>query len=251
MLVGVERLLEQVITGQDHDDGEVLVDESQHTVLELTGHDGLAVKVGNFLDLQGTLKSGGELAATTQEQQRLLVLESLGAELLDGLVKGKDVLDLARDLAETLHDLETSLGLGCTVLAKRQGKHDHGDELRSVGLGGGDTNLGSGVDVDTTVGEQRDGRTDDVDDTDGQSTTLQAVAESHQGVGSLTGLRDEHASVVTEDGSLSVQEVGSQLDRDGDLSKLFEDTSNSHAGVITSAASNEDDTTTSSDSGNV
>lgn len=207
MLVGVERLLEEVIAGQDHDDGKVLIDKGQNTVLELTGHDSLAVKVGNFLDLQGTLKGSRELAATTQEQEGLLVLESLGAKLLDGLVESKDILDLARDLAKTLHDLQTSLGLGCAVLAKRQSKHDHGNELRSVGLGGGDTNLGTGVDVDTTVGEQRDGRTNDVDDTNSQGTTLQAVAESHQRVSSLTRLRDEHAGVVTEDGSLSVQEI--------------------------------------------
>lgn len=105
MLVGVERLLEDLITGEDHDDGEVLINQGQNTVLQLTGHDGLAVEVGNFLDLQRTLKGGGELATTAEKQQGLLILENLLAQVLDGLVKLENVLDLSRDVAETLDDL--------------------------------------------------------------------------------------------------------------------------------------------------
>jgi hypothetical protein len=118
LLVGVEGLREEIIASQDHDDGQVLVDQGQHTVLQLTGHDGLTVEVGNLLDLQGTLKGGGELGTTSEKQQGLLVLEGLGAELLDGLVKFKDLLDLGRDVAQALHDLLASLVLGGTVLAK-------------------------------------------------------------------------------------------------------------------------------------
>lgn len=105
--------------------------------------------------------------------------------------------------------------------------------------------------MNTTVGEERDGGTDNVDDTNGQGTTLQAVAEGHEGVGSLTRLRDEDASVVTEDRGLSVKEIGSQLDGDGDLSKLLKDTTDSHARVVRGTASNEDDAAASADSGDV
>lgn len=86
LLVGVERLGEDVVTREDHDDGEVLVDQGQDTVLQLTRHDGLAVQVGNLLNLQGTLKGSGELAAAAKQQQGLLILEDLLAEVLDGLV---------------------------------------------------------------------------------------------------------------------------------------------------------------------
>ena len=119
--------------------------------------------------------------------------------------------------------------------------------MRGVGLGGGDTDLGTGVDVNTAVGEERDGRTDSVDDTNSQSTTLQAVAESTEGVGSLTGLRNEHAGVVTEDWCLTVKEVGGQLDGNGDLGKLLEDTTDSHARVVGSTTSDEDDSPASAD----
>lgn len=198
-------------------------------MLELAGHDGLAVEIGNLLDFEGTLEGGRELAAATEQKQGLLVLESLGAQLLDGLVLGEDVLDLAADLSKTLHDLLATLLLGGAVFAKRKGEHDHGNELRRVCLGGGDTNLGAGVDVNTAVGEEGDGRANNVDDTDGQSTALQTVAEGHERVSGLAGLRHEHAGVVAEDGGLSVEEVGCELDGDGDLGQLLENATNGHA----------------------
>lgn len=251
MLVGVERLLEDLVTGEDHDDGEVLVNQGQNTVLQLTGHDGLAVEVGNFLDLQRTLKGGGELATTAKQQQGLLILENLLAQVLDGLVKLENVLDLGRDVAKTLDDLLSANLLGSPVLAKGEGKHDHGNELGGVGLGGGNTDFGTSVDVDTAVGEEGDGRTDNVDDTDGESTALQAVAESHQGISSLTRLRNEDASVVSEDGSLTIKEIRGQLDRDGNLGKLLKDTTDSHARVVAGTAGNEDDSAASSNGGDV
>ena len=118
MLVSVERLLEEIITSQDHDDREVLVDKGEDTVLELTRHDGLAVKVGNFLDLQSTLKSSGELAATAKQEQRLLVLEGLLAQLLDSGVLLKNLLNLAGDVGQALHNLLPAGLLGRAVLAK-------------------------------------------------------------------------------------------------------------------------------------
>lgn len=251
MLVGVERLLEDLVTGEDHDDGEVLVNQGQNTVLQLTGHDGLAVEVGNFLDLQRTLKGGGELATTAKQQQGLLILENLLAQVLDGLVKLENVLDLGRDVAKTLDDLLSANLLGSPVLAKGEGKHDHGNELGGVGLGGGNTDFGTSVDVDTAVGEEGDGRTDNVDDTDGESAALQAVAESHQGISSLTGLRNEDASVVSEDGSLTIKEIRGQLDRDGNLGKLLKDTTDGHARVVAGTAGNEDDSAASSNGGDV
>ena len=251
MLVGVEGLLEQVVTGENHDDGQVLINESQNTVLQLTRHDSLAVEVGNFLDLEGTLKSSGELAATAEQEEGLLVLESLLAEILDGAVLLEDLLDLLRDGRQALHDLLTALLLGRTVLTKRQCEHDHGNELRGVGLGGGDTDFGASVDVDATVSEHGDGGSDHVDYTDRQRSTLQAVTQGHQGVGRLAGLRDEHASVVAEDRSLAIKEIGGQLNGNRDLSQLLEDTTDSHARMVAGTTRNEDYSAASANGGDV
>ena len=246
LLVCVERLGEDVVTGKDHDDREVLVDQSQDTVLELARHDSLAVKVRDLLDLESTLERGSVLRATAEKQQGLLVLEPL-AKLLDGLVELEHLLELVGDLGETLDDLLPPLLLGCTVLTEREREHDHADELRGVGLGGGNTDLRTSVDVHTAVGEERDGGTDSVDDTDSQGTALQAVAESTQGIGSLTRLRDKDAGVVTEDGCLTVKEIGGQLNGNRDFSELLKDTTDSHARVVRSTAGNEDDSPASPD----
>lgn len=251
MLVCVQGLGEEVVTGEDHDDRQVLVNKSQNTVLQLTRHDSLAVKVGNLLDLQSTLQGSGELGTTTQQQQTLLVLEELGAHLLDRVVQFENLAELLRDLAKALHDLLASLLLRGTVLAQRQREHDHGHELRSVSLGGGNTDLGTSVDVNTAVSEEGDGGTDDVDNTNGQSTTLQTVAESHQRISGLTGLGNKDTGVITEHRGLSVQEVGGQLNGDGDFGQLLKDTTDSHARVVAGTAGDEDDTTATTNGRNV
>jgi hypothetical protein len=251
LLVGVERLLEEIITSENHDDGEVLVDESQHTVLQLTRHDGLTVEVRNFLDLQSTFQGSGELTTTTEQEQRLLVLEGLLTKSLDGSVELKNGLDLSGNVRKTLHNLLTTSLLGSSILTQGQGEHDHGNELRGVGLRRGDTDFGTGVNVDTTVGQKRDGGADDVDDTNSQGTALQAVAEGQERVSGLTRLGDEDAGIITEDRSLSIEEIGGQLNGDGDLSKLLKDTTDSHARVIAGTAGNEDDAAASADGGDV
>src|SRR4051812_32390218 len=105
--------------------------------------------------------------------------------------------------------------------------------------------------MDTAVGEERDGGTDRVDNTNSESTTLQAVAESHERICGLAGLGDEDAGVVTEDGCLTIQEIGGQFNGNGDLGQLLEDTTDSHARVEGGTASDENDSSASPDGGKV
>ena len=114
-------------------------------------------------------------------------------------------------------------------------------------LGRGDTNLRTGVDVDTAVGLTRDRGADRVDDTDTERATLQAVAQREDRVGRLAALADEHADVVAEDGRLAVEEVGRELDRDRDLRKLLEDRARRDRRVVARAARAEHDTTATAD----
>lgn len=178
------------------------------------------------------------LGTTTQEQHRLLVLE-FHAQLLNRLIHLEDLLELFRNLSEAFHDIQSSLLLAGAVLGKREGEHDHADELGGVGLGRCDTDLRASVDVDTTVGHEGNAGTDNVDDADCQGTTLQAVTQGHEGIGSLARLRDKDAGVVTEYRRLTIQEVRGKLDRDGDIRQLLETATHSHAGVVRGTASNE------------
>lgn len=98
-------------------------------MLELAGHDSFTVEIRDLLDLQGTFQRSRELTASTKQQKRLLVLESSGTEFLDRLIELEDLLNLPRDLTKTVHNVLATLLLRCTVLAQRQGEHDHSNEL--------------------------------------------------------------------------------------------------------------------------
>ena len=112
----------------------------------------------------------------------------------------------------------------CDVYAwKRMHKYKHTSKHHGTDLSRRDTNFGARVDVDTAVRLTGDCRTDSVDDTNAERTTLQAVAESEDGIGSLTTLADEHANVISEDRRLPVEEVRREFDGHRDLSELLED----------------------------
>lgn len=53
LLVCVEGLGKETITGEDHDDGEVFVNQGEDTVFKLTRHDSFAMEIRDFLDLEG------------------------------------------------------------------------------------------------------------------------------------------------------------------------------------------------------
>ena len=56
----------------------------------------------------------------------------------------------------------------------------------------------------------------------------------------LTGLRDEEAHVVAEDGRLAVEEVGSEVDHDGQLGQLLQQLPRGDGRVEAGAAGDQD-----------
>lgn len=215
--LGVER-----VAGHDKNNGHVLVDQGKGTVLELTSQNTLTVHVRDFLDLERTLEAGRVLVSTAHEEQAALLGKGITSEGLQVDVLGEDFLDMARQAVETINDLLATFRHRHAVLGELDGHHDEGNVLGRVGLGGGDTNLGTGVDVDTAVGLARDGGADGVGDTDTKGTALQTVAHGQDSVGRLTGLGDEDADIVTEDGRAAIQEVRGKLDLSWDLGQFLE-----------------------------
>jgi len=70
------------VAGHDDDDGHVLVNECERSVLELSSEDTFAMSIADFLDLQGTLKAGSVLISTAHDKQRLGVDQSPLCQLL-------------------------------------------------------------------------------------------------------------------------------------------------------------------------
>ncbi len=83
-----------------------------------------------------------------------------------------------------------------SVLGHDQGKHGQGKDLGGVCLGGGHSNFWTGIDVHSAVGVARDRRANGVSDAQAEGATLLTVPQRHQGVSSLTRLRNEEADIV-------------------------------------------------------
>ncbi|KAI3475145.1 hypothetical protein L1887_63506 [Cichorium endivia] len=254
---GLHALLDVLVVVVADDDGLTLACGDLHegglhlgrerAVLELAGEDALRVHVADLLDLERTLEAGGVLVASAHDEQRALLGERVVGERLERLVLCEDALDLGGEGVEAVDDGVPALGHRGPVLAQLDGHHDESNVLRCVGLGGGDADLGAGVDVDTAVSLARHGGADGVDDAETEGAALEAVAEREDGVGGLTGLRDKDADVVTEDGRLAVEEVRGELDRDGDLGELLKDGTGGEARVVRGAAGGHDDSAAAAD----
>ena len=73
---------------------------------------------------------------------------------------------------------------------------------------------------------------DRVDDTESQSSPLQAVSHGQNSIGSLTRLRDEDGDIIPEDRCPSVKEIRGELDSDGNIRQFLKDRSNSDTRVV-------------------
>lgn len=92
------------------------------------------------------------MVTSTHDQQTLLALKHILCERLQSLVHAQHLSDLLRNIVKAVDDLLPSSSLSDRVVGELNSHHDERNVLRSVSLGGGDTDLGSGVDVHTTVG---------------------------------------------------------------------------------------------------
>jgi hypothetical protein len=225
------------------------VDEGEGTVLELSCQNTLRVEIRKLLrvdggwsahcprlsfypksrspsphlDLERRLEASSMLVATSHDEQRPLLAQRSLRQRLELLVVLQDIPNLTRKVVQAIDDGVPPRGERDAILRELNGHHDESDVLRGVGLGGSDSNFGTGVDMDSAVRFARNGRTDDVDDSDVEGAALEAVTHGEDRVGRLARLGDEDADVVAEDGGLAVEEVGGELDGDGDLGQLLED----------------------------
>lgn len=163
------------------------------------------------------------LVTSSHDQQRPLLSKGSISQRLVLPIVLQDLFNLPGQVVQAIDDGVPPRGEGDPVFRELNRHHDQSDVLRSVGFSRSDTDLRSGVDVDTAVRFTRDSRSDNVDDSDVESSAFEAVAHREDRVGSFSRLGNENAHVVSEDGSSSIEEVGGELDRDGNLGKFFKD----------------------------
>jgi hypothetical protein len=115
------------------------------------------------------------LISTTHNEERSLLSEH-GSESLEFTIGEKDLTDLTREFVKSVDDGVATSGHRESILRELNRHHDEGDVLRGVSFGRGDSDLRSSVDVDTAVGFSRDRRSDNVDDSDVQSSSFETAA---------------------------------------------------------------------------
>ena len=72
------------------------------------------------------------------------------------------------------------------------------------------------------MGFSADGGTHSVCHPKDQSTSVFAISEGSQGVGRLSGLRDEEAGVVTENWSATIQKIWGKVNHNRHLCQFFQ-----------------------------
>ena len=127
------------------------------------------VHVRDLLDLQSTLQTGSvwssarnskyfngqrTLVPSTHDEQTLLVRQQILGQRLQCLVHSQDLLDLSGNIVQAINDLLSSSSLEDRVVTQLNGNHDESDVLRSVGLGGGDTDLGTSLYVSSRADDR-------------------------------------------------------------------------------------------------
>ena len=228
------------VPGGHDDEGHRLVHERERAVLHLPGEDTLRVHQRNLLNLERTLQRGGVVVPAAEHQQALLILQ-IRREREHLRVELERRANRLGEAEERLHDFLAPSRAGDGILGEREREEDHGDDLAGVRLGGRDANLRARVDVDTAVGAARDGRADGVDDADAESASFLGVLHSLEGIRRLTRLGDEDAGVIPEEGALAVEDVGGELEGDGEFGELLHELPDGDGGVVGGAAAAEDD----------
>ena len=115
----------------------------------------------------------------------------------------------------------------------------HGDQLGTVGLGGGDGDLGSGEGIEDMVRLAGNGGAHDVHDGQGTDPEGLGLAQGGQAVGGLAGLGDDDDEGFGIQQLFAVAELGGQLDPGGELGQILEDVLGGHAHMPGGAAGND------------
>ena len=164
LLQGVHALVVDSISHHDQDDWHGRVHQSQRSMFQFSGLDSFRMHISQLLDLQGSLQASGKIVSTAHDQQGLF-LEQFFGDVQNFFVLFEHLFDEFRKSFERLNDFTSAGSHAQTILGHDEGKQGQWEDLGSVGLGGGNANFRSGIDVDSAVGLTRNSGSDGIGDT--------------------------------------------------------------------------------------
>ena len=160
-------------------------------MFELAGGIALGVDIGDLLELQGSLEGNREINPSADEKEISAVIKRFdqGAYLL--LNDGKNLLDDPGTVNQMLTKFFSFIyGDAVSHLGKIEGKEKQCRQLGNKGLGRGHTYFRTGVGVDGAVGLAGHGGADHVADGQYSGAHFCGPADTGQGIGGFTRLRN-------------------------------------------------------------
>ena len=176
-------------------------------MLQLAAGDALGVDVGDLFELQSSLEGDRE-AETASGVKEAAVPAVLVRQRRDFLLTLEDASDLVRQLAKRGHQLLLALQRDTTV-SRRQphGQQVKAHDMREIGLRRGNTDLGTGVQVDRAVRVAGGRAGKHVGHGHGQGFAVLSQPHAGQRVRGLARLRDDHGKRVAAEGRPPVAEL--------------------------------------------
>ena len=211
-------------------------------MLELSRGEALGEGVGDFLELQRAFH-GHRIAHMAAEEQERFRIHHLFGGFLHGLGLGvEDPLDLAGHVLQGIQGLGDLVPVhGAFDLRQVQAEHVGGGDLRHERLGGGDRHFRTGVGVEHRVRFAWDGRALRVADGQYLGALFTRVAQRHQRVHGLAGLRNGHHQRSGGEDRVTVAEFVGEFHFYRNAHPMLDGVFGHHARVRGRAAGDDDD----------
>ena len=211
-------------------------------MLELARGEALGEGVGDFLEFQRAFQRDRIAHMTAEEQEGMCIDHLLGGLLDIARLVVQYPLDFFGHALELLQDVPDLVAVHRALhLRQIQAQQIGGDDLRDEGLGGGDRNFRARVRVEHGVGFAWDARALRVADCQHARPLFAGVAQGHQRVHGLAGLRDRDDQRARGQNRVAVTEFMRELHLDRDAHPMLDRVLGDHARVACRAACHDDD----------
>ena len=199
-------------------------------------------RVGDFLELQRAFH-GHRIAHMAAEEQERFRIHHLFGGFLHGLgLSVENPLDLAGHVLQRFQSLGDFVSIHGTLdLGQIQAEHVCGGDLRHERLGGGDRHFRTGVGVEHRVGFAWDGRALRVADGQYLGALFTRVAQRHQRVHGLAGLRNGHHQRSGGEDRVTVAEFVGEFHFYRNAHPMLDGVFGHHARIRGRAAGDDDD----------
>ena len=147
----------------------IRIDEGEWTVFEFATRVALSMNIGEFFELEGTFM-GCTVEHISSEEEEIFILRIFLHDRLQEVLVTELFFEFPWDLTEVTDDLTSIFDLEITLHAERERHKDEDSELSDDIFGRCNSDLDSGMRIETHIRHTGDRRSDDIHDTKCQTS---------------------------------------------------------------------------------